>query len=60
MSRTYKDRNNQRRFIKNAMLKKVLRLYSEDIVGKRKNRKLNKVLRHRLKKETNEEFHNYY
>ena len=50
MSRTKKDRNNQWRLIKNSLLKKTLHCYSEDIVGKRKDRKLNRVLRRRLKK----------
>ncbi len=50
MSRTKKDRNNQRRMIKNSLLKKTLHCYSEDIVGKRKNRKLSRTLRKRLKR----------
>lgn len=50
MSRTKKDRNSQRRVIKNSLLKKTLHCYSEEIVSKRKNRKLNKVLRKRLKR----------
>lgn len=50
MSRTKKDKNSQRRVIKNSLLKKTLHCYSEEIVGKRKNRKLNKVLRKRLKR----------
>lgn len=50
MSRTKKDRNNQRRMIENALLFKTLKCYSEDIVGKRKNRKLSRTLRKRLKR----------
>ncbi len=50
MSRTNKDRHKQRRMIRNSLLKKTLHCYSEDIVGKRKDRKLNRVLRRRLKK----------
>lgn len=50
MSRTRKDRNNQWRIVKNSLLKKILNLYSEDIVGKRKNRKLSKTMRNRLKR----------
>lgn len=52
MSRTRKDRNNQWRIIKNSLLKKTLHCYSEDLVGRRKDRKLNRVLRSRLKRET--------
>lgn len=50
MSRTKKDRNNQWRIIKNSLLKKTLHCYSEDIVGKRKDRKLSKLMRNRLKR----------
>ena len=50
MSRTNKDRHRQRRIIKNSLLKKILHCYSEEIVSKRKNRKLNRTLRKRLKR----------
>lgn len=50
MSRTKKDRNNQRRMIKSSLLFKTLKCYSEDIVGKRKNKKLSRTLRKRLKR----------
>lgn len=50
MSRTYKDRNRQWRVIRNSMIKKILECYSEDIVGKKKDRTLSRKLRKRLKK----------
>lgn len=53
MSRTRKDRNNQWRIVKNSLLKKILHCYSEDIVGRRKDKRLNGLVRARLKKETN-------
>lgn len=55
MSRTRKDRNNQYRIIKNSFLKKKLSCYSEDIIGRKKNRKLSRLVRKRLKKETYKE-----
>ena len=55
MSRTKKDRNNQWRIVKNSLLKKTLHCYSEDIVGKRKDRKLSKLMRNRLKKLSDKE-----
>lgn len=55
MSRTRKDRNNQWRIIKNSLLKKTLHCYSEDIVGKRKDKTLNKKMRSRLKREAYKE-----
>lgn len=55
MSRTRKDRNKQWRYVKNSLLKKTLHCYSEDIVGRKKDRKLNRVLRRRLKKIDNKE-----
>lgn len=55
MSRTYKDKNRQRRVIRNSMIKKMLECYSEDIVGKKKDRTLSRKLRKRLKKIDNKE-----
>lgn len=55
MSRTNKDRNNQWRIIKNSLLKKTLHCYSEDVVGRRKDRKLSRTLRKRLKRLDNKE-----
>lgn len=55
MSRTRKDRNNQWRIIKKSLLKKTLHCYSEDIVGRRKDRKLSKLMRNRLKRLSNKE-----
>lgn len=55
MSRTKKDRNNQWRIIRNSLLKKTLHCYSEDIVGKRKDRKLSKLMRNRLKRLSDKE-----
>lgn len=50
MSRTYKDRNRQWRVIRNSMIKKMLECYSEDIIGKKKDRTLSRKLRKRLKR----------
>ena len=50
MSRTYKDRNRQWRVIRNSMIKKILECYSEDIVGKKKDRTLSRKLRKKLKR----------
>ena len=50
MSRTYKDRNKQWRVIRNSKIKKVLECYSDDIVGKKKDRRLSRKLRRRLKR----------
>ncbi|HIS38540.1 MAG TPA: hypothetical protein IAB45_03415 [Candidatus Onthousia faecavium] len=56
MSRTYKDRNKQWRVIRNSKIKKVLECYSDDIVvGKRKDRRLSRKLRKRLKRIDNKE-----
>lgn len=55
MSRTYKDRNRQWRVIKNSMIKKILECYSDDIVGRKKDRKLSRKLRKRLKRVVNKE-----
>ena len=55
MSRTKKDRNNQRRVIKSSLLFKTLKCYSEDIISKNKNRKLCRVVRRRLKRKDNKE-----
>lgn len=55
MSRTYKDRNRQWRVIRNSMIKKILECYSDDIVGRKKDRKLSRKLRKRLKREVNKE-----
>lgn len=55
MSRTRKDRNKQWRIIKNSLLKKTLHCYSEDIVGRKKDRKLSKLMRNRLKRLSNKE-----
>lgn len=55
MSRTYKDRNRQWRVIRNSMIKKILECYSDDIVGRKKDRKLSRKLRKRLKKIDNKE-----
>lgn len=55
MSRTYKDRNRQWRVIRNSMIKKILECYSDDIVGKKKDRTLSRKLRKRLKRFDNKE-----
>lgn len=55
MSRTRKDRNNQWRVIKKSLLKKTLHCYSEDVVGKKKDRKLSRKMRSRLKRLSDKE-----
>lgn len=54
MSRTYKDipskRKKRWRIVRNSMYKKIIHCYSEDIVGKRKDRRINRVMRARLKR----------
>ncbi len=55
MSRTRKDRNKQWRIVKNSFLKKILHCYSEDIVGRRKDRKLSKLMRNKLKRLSDKE-----
>lgn len=55
MSRTRKDRNKQWRIIKNSLLKKTLHCYSEDITRRKKDRKLSKLMRNRLKRLSNKE-----
>lgn len=50
MSRTWKDRNKGRRVVKNSLIKKTLHRYSEDIVFKRKDRTLSRLVRKRLKR----------
>ena len=58
MSRTYKDmpykrKKRWRRILKNSLYKKILQMYSEDIIHKRKDRTLNGVMRARLKRREN-------
>lgn len=55
MSRTKKDRNKQYRIIKNSLLKKTLNCYSDEIVGRKKDRTLSRILRKRLKRLDNKE-----
>ena len=55
MSRTKKDRNKQWRIIKNSLLKKTLHCYSDEIVGRKKDRMLSRILRKRLKRLDNKE-----
>lgn len=55
MSRTRKDRNKQWRIVKNSLLKKILHCYSEDITGRRKDRKLSKLMRNKLKRLSDKE-----
>ena len=55
MSRTKKDRNKQYRIIKNSLLKKTLNCYSDEIVGRKKDRTLSRILSKRLKRLDNKE-----
>lgn len=50
MSRTYKDRVHRRRFVKNSMYQKMLRILSDDFFHKRKDRTITKRLRRKLEK----------
>lgn len=50
MSRTYKDRMHRRRFVKNSLYKKVLKLLGEDFWHKKKDRTITKRLRRKLEK----------
>lgn len=56
MSRTYKDRMHRRRFVKNSLYKKVLKLWGEDFWHKKKDRTITKRLRRKLERlvDTNE------
>lgn len=51
MSRTKKDRKSHKRYrvIKNALIKKTLECYSDEIVGRKKDRTLSRKMRSRLK-----------
>ena len=55
MSRTRKDRNKQWRSIKNSLLKKTLHCYTEDIVHRRKDKNMSRVMRKQLKRLINTE-----
>lgn len=55
MSRTKKDRNKQYRIIKNSLLKKTLNCYSDEIVGRKKDRTLSRIMRSRLKRLSDKE-----
>lgn len=51
MSRTKKDRKGHKKYrvIKNALIKKTLECYSDEIVGRKKDRTLSRKMRSRLK-----------
>jgi hypothetical protein len=57
MSRTKKDRKDHKRYrvIKNALIKKILECYSDEIVGRKKDRALSRKMRSRLKRLSNKE-----
>ena len=57
MSRTKKDRKGHKRYrvIKNALIKKTLECYSDEIVGRKKDRTLSRKMRSRLKRLSNKE-----
>lgn len=55
MSRTRKDRNIRWRAIKNSLIKKVLDCYTDEIVCKRKDRALSRLMRTRLKRKVKKE-----
>ena len=57
MSRTKKDRKGHKRYrvIKNALIKKTLECYSDEIVGRKKDRTLSRKMRSRLKRLSDKE-----
>lgn len=55
MSRTYNHRGYQRRFLKNSLYKKELGLFGEEFYHKRKDRKISRHLRSKLKRKSNKE-----
>lgn len=57
MSRTKKDRKGYKRYrvIENVLIKKTLKCYSDEIVGRKKDRTLSRILRKRLKRLDNKE-----
>jgi len=59
MSRTYKDTGKNWRYIKNSLYKKELSLYSEDIVGKRKDKRISRHLRKKLKRKWRKDIDKY-
>lgn len=56
MSRTYKDRGYRRRIVKNSLYQKMLKLWGEDFVNRKKDRTITKRLRRKLERlgDTNE------
>lgn len=56
MSRTYKDRGYRRRIVKNSLYQKMLKLWGEDFVHRKKDRTITKRLRRKLERlgDTNE------
>ena len=61
MSRTYKDRRGyHRKIVHNSFLQKILMRYSDDFGGtRRKDKKLNGLIRQRLKNQGKEEIEKY-
>lgn len=57
MSRTKKDRKGHKRYrvIENALIKKTLKCYSDEIVGRKKDRTLSRIMRSRLKRLSDKE-----
>lgn len=57
MSRTKKDRKGHKKYrvIKNALIKKTLECYSDEIVGRKKDRTLSRKMRSRLKRLSDKE-----
>lgn len=50
MSRTYKDRGYRRRIVKNSLYQKMLKLWGEDFVHRKKDRTITKRLRRKLER----------
>lgn len=57
MSRTYKDRIHRRRFVKNSMYQKMLRILGEDFFHKRKDKTITKRLRRKLERREDKSGH---
>lgn len=57
MSRTKKDRKDHKRYrvIEKALIKKTLECYSDEIVGRKKDRTLSRKMRSRLKRLSDKE-----
>lgn len=58
MSRTFKDRYDQRRIVKNSKIQKLSKEYGDDFYHKRKDKTISKKIRSRLKQDMYNEIKN--